>query len=93
LRREPAIDLQLATAARGGAGLRGIPDAQVLAVAAQEGSMLLSHDHHTLKSSSCRANPEGLGDSWRLHDSALLLQLEMIVEAVHRSFCEAGSST
>ena len=47
-RREPAIDLQLATAARGGAGLRGIPDAQVLAVAAQEGRMLLSHDHHTL---------------------------------------------
>jgi hypothetical protein len=41
LRREPAIDLQLATAARDGAGLRGIPDAQVLAVAAQEGRMLL----------------------------------------------------
>ena len=48
LRREPAIDLQLATAARGGVGLRGIPDAQVLAVAAQEGRMLLSHDHHTM---------------------------------------------
>ena len=47
LRREPAIDLQLA-ASRGGAGLRGIPDAQVLAVAAQEGRMLLSHDHQTL---------------------------------------------
>ena len=40
VRREPAIDLQLATAARGGAGLRGLPDAQVLAVAAQEGRML-----------------------------------------------------
>ena len=48
LRREPAIDLQLMTAARGGAGLRGIPDAQVLAVAAQEGRMLLSHDHRTM---------------------------------------------
>jgi Domain of unknown function (DUF5615) len=48
LRREAAIDLQLATAARGGAGLRGISDAQVLAVAAQEGRMLLSHDHHTM---------------------------------------------
>jgi hypothetical protein len=48
LRREPAIDLQLATAARGGAGLRGIPDAQVLVVAAQERRMLLSHDHRTL---------------------------------------------
>lgn len=48
LRRELAIDLQLATAARGGAGLRGIADAQVLAVAAQEGRMLLSHDHRTM---------------------------------------------
>jgi hypothetical protein len=48
LRREPTIDLQLATAARGGAGLRGIPDAQVLAVAAQEERMLLSHDHRTM---------------------------------------------
>ena len=48
LRREPAIDLQLAPAARGGAGLRGIPDTQVLAVAAQAGRMLLSHDHHTM---------------------------------------------
>jgi hypothetical protein len=47
-RREPAIDLQLATAARSGAGLRGIPDAQVLAVAAQEGRILLSHDHRTM---------------------------------------------
>jgi uncharacterized protein DUF5615 len=48
LRRDPAIDLQLATAARGGTGLRGILDAQVLALAAQEGRMLLSHDHHTM---------------------------------------------
>lgn len=48
LRREPVIDLQLATAARGGAGLRGVPDAQVLAVAAQEGRMLLSHDYRTM---------------------------------------------
>jgi hypothetical protein len=48
LRREPAIDLQLATAARGGAGLRAIPDAQVLAVAAQAGRRLRSHDHRTM---------------------------------------------
>jgi hypothetical protein len=47
-RREPAIDFQLATAACGGAGLRGLLDAQVLAVAAQEGRLLLSHDHHTM---------------------------------------------
>ena len=48
LRREPTLDLQLATAARGGVGLRSIPDTQVLAVAAPEGRMLLSHDHHTM---------------------------------------------
>jgi hypothetical protein len=48
LRREPAIDLQRATMARGGAGLRGIPDARVLVAAAQEGRMLLFHDHHTM---------------------------------------------
>jgi hypothetical protein len=48
LRCEPAIDLQLATAARGCAGLRDIPDAQVLAAAAQERRMLLSHDHRTM---------------------------------------------
>ena len=48
LRREPAIDLQLATAARDGAGLRGLPDPAVLALAAHEGRVLLSHDHHTM---------------------------------------------
>jgi hypothetical protein len=48
LRREPTIDLQLATAARGSAGSRGIPEAQVPAVAAQAGRMLLSHDHRTM---------------------------------------------
>ena len=34
----------------------------------------------SIKSSSCRANLEGLGDSWRLHGSALLLQLEAMME-------------
>jgi hypothetical protein len=48
LRREPAIDLQLATEARDGAGLRGVPDDQVLAAAAHEGRILVSHDHHTM---------------------------------------------
>jgi hypothetical protein len=48
LRREPRIDLQLATAARDGAGLRGVPDNQVLTVAACEGRILLSHDHRTM---------------------------------------------
>ena len=48
LRHEASIDLQLATAARGGAGLRSVPDDQVLAIAAQEGCILLSHDHRTM---------------------------------------------
>jgi len=48
LRHEAGIDLQLATAARGGAGFRGVPDDQVLAAAAHEGRLLLSHDHRTM---------------------------------------------
>jgi hypothetical protein len=31
-----------------GAGLRGIPDEQVLAAAAHEGRIVLSHDHRTM---------------------------------------------
>jgi Domain of unknown function (DUF5615) len=46
-RHEARIDLQLATAALDGAGLRGVPDDQVLAIAAHEGRILLSHDHPT----------------------------------------------
>jgi hypothetical protein len=48
LRREAGINLQLATAARGGVGLRGLSDDQVLAAAAPEGRLLLSHDHRTM---------------------------------------------
>lgn len=48
LRREAGIDLQPAAAARDGAGLRGIPDDQVLAEAAREGRILLSHNHRTM---------------------------------------------
>jgi hypothetical protein len=48
LRHEAGIDLQLATAVRGGAGLRGVPDDQVLAAAAHEGHTLLSPDHRTM---------------------------------------------
>jgi hypothetical protein len=48
LRREVSIDLQLAAVARDGAGLRGVPDDQVLAEAAREGRILLSHDHRTI---------------------------------------------
>jgi hypothetical protein len=48
LRHGAGIDLQPATAARDGAGLRGMPDDQVLAAAAHEGRILLSHDHRTM---------------------------------------------
>jgi hypothetical protein len=43
-RREPLIDIQSADEA----GLRGVGDAQVLAYAAQEGRLLLSHDRKTM---------------------------------------------
>lgn len=44
LRREPAIDFQTADQGR----LRGLPDPEVLAAAAREGRILVSHDHHTM---------------------------------------------
>ncbi|PYU99253.1 MAG: hypothetical protein DMG10_25670 [Acidobacteria bacterium] len=43
-RREPALDFQ--TAAEG--GLKGVPDEQVLALAAREGRVLVSHDRRTM---------------------------------------------
>jgi hypothetical protein len=43
-RREPLIDIQSADEA----GLRGVPDAQVLAYAAQGSRLLLSHDRKTM---------------------------------------------
>ena len=43
-RREPLIDIQSADEA----GLRGVTDAQVLAYAAEEGRLLLSHDRKTM---------------------------------------------
>jgi predicted nuclease of predicted toxin-antitoxin system len=48
LRRETSIDLQLAAAVRDGVGLRDVPDDRVLAEAAREGRILLSHDHRTM---------------------------------------------
>jgi len=48
LRREPGIDFQLASAARAGAGLKGLLDDQVLAVATQEGRLLVTHDRRTM---------------------------------------------
>jgi predicted nuclease of predicted toxin-antitoxin system len=44
LRREPAIDFQTATAA----GLEGLPDPEVLAIAAEGGRVLVSHDRKTM---------------------------------------------
>lgn len=43
-RRQPAIDFQTADAA----GLRGLADPEVLAIAAREGRILVSHDRQTM---------------------------------------------
>ena len=44
LRREPSIDFQTAKAA----GILGVPDQEVLATAAREGRILVSHDRETM---------------------------------------------
>jgi hypothetical protein len=44
LRREPQIDFTTATATR----LRGLSDLEVLAIAAQDGRVLVSHDRRTM---------------------------------------------
>jgi predicted nuclease of predicted toxin-antitoxin system len=43
-RHEPAIDFQTADDAQ----IRGLPDPDVLAIAARDGRILVSHDHHTM---------------------------------------------
>ena len=43
-RRQPAIDFQTAD----DAGLRGLDDPEVLAIAAREGRILVSHDRQTM---------------------------------------------
>jgi predicted nuclease of predicted toxin-antitoxin system len=52
LRREPGIDFQTATSD----GLRGLSDLEVLALAAEEGRILVSHD---------RKSRRRLGNSFR----------------------------
>lgn len=47
-RQEPQLDFQLATEARAGQGLRGLLDPVVLAAAAEEGRMLVTHDRRTM---------------------------------------------
>jgi hypothetical protein len=44
LRREPTLDFQTANAA----GLEGVKDADVLAIAAKQGRILVSHDRKTM---------------------------------------------
>lgn len=44
LRREPSIDFQTALTAK----LEGLPDQEVLAIAAKEGRILVSHDQRTM---------------------------------------------
>ncbi len=46
LRRQPSIDIQTADAAN----LAGIPDPEVLFLAAQSGRILVSHDYRTMPS-------------------------------------------
>jgi predicted nuclease of predicted toxin-antitoxin system len=46
LRREPTIDFQTASAA----GLEGVKDSEVLAIAAQQERILVSHDRKTMPS-------------------------------------------
>jgi predicted nuclease of predicted toxin-antitoxin system len=43
-RREPAIDFRTADEAQ----IRGLPDPEVLDIAAREGRILVSHDHQTM---------------------------------------------
>ena len=47
-RREPMIDFQSADEARADAGLKGVQDPAVLATAADEGRILLTHDRRTM---------------------------------------------
>ena len=46
IRREPTIDFQTAFAA----GLKGVKDPEVLAISAQQGRILVSHDRKTMPS-------------------------------------------
>ena len=46
LRREPTVDFQTAAAA----GLKGVKDSEVLAIAAQQSRLLVSHDRKTMPS-------------------------------------------
>ena len=70
LRREPGIDFQSATAAE----LAGVPDPEVLARAAREGRILVSHDESTM--------PQHFADFIATQDSAgvLIVSQELSLE-------------
>ena len=53
LRREPSMDFQTAKAAR----ILGLPDQDILAIAAHEGRLLLSHDRETMPAHFSRLTP------------------------------------
>ena len=61
IRREPTMDFQTATAA----GLAGLKDPDVLATAARDGRLLVTHDHQTM--------PRHFGDFIAVHTSAGVL--------------------
>jgi predicted nuclease of predicted toxin-antitoxin system len=54
LRRESSVDFKSAT----GAGLSGRADEEVLALAAREGRVLVSHDHRTMPKHFARFSVE-----------------------------------
>ena len=47
-RNEPHIDFRFASEARSGGGLKGLVDDAVLAIAAEEGRILVTHDRRTM---------------------------------------------
>ncbi|MBD2312393.1 DUF5615 family PIN-like protein [Desertifilum sp. FACHB-1129] len=72
LRQEPTIDFQTAS----GAGLQGLNDLEVLALTAQQGRILVTHDRKTM--------PMYFAEFISLHQSAgvLIVSKKLTVEAV-----------
>lgn len=82
LRRKPTIDFQTAFAA----GLEGVKDPEVLAIAAQQGRVLVSHDRKTMPSEFAEflANHQSAGViivSRRLPIEVVIEELLLIWEA------------
>lgn len=82
MRREPAIDFQTAAAA----DLAGRDDSEVLAIAARDGRVLVSHDHRTMPShfgefTSNNASPGVVIASQRLPISVVVEELLLMWSA------------